>query len=118
MSSGESGKRKIDIKILTAIIPPAKELKGVTKGVIERRVRVRRKDEVKPECAILNPKLAEELKATDAIEIVVASKKKLRFKIVKDENVPEREVWCNSEVLKEHGIADNSIATARAAKTS
>ena len=111
-----SSEKKLDIKILTAIIPPAKQLKKESKKVLERRIRVRRRDEVKPEYAIINSKLANELEIKDYLEIVVAGKKRLKFKVhIKDE-VPEKEVWCNSDVLRENGIADNSIATVRASK--
>lgn len=110
------GEKKHDVKLLVSIIPPASELKKEEKKFVERRVRVKQKDEVKPGQAMLSPKLAEELNVEEEVEIVVAGKKKLRFKAVLSENVQEKEVWCNSEVLREQGIADNSIATIRAFK--
>lgn len=112
MSEGEGKKR--DVKSLVAIIPSASELKKEEKKQVEKRIRVRRREEVKPEQAFISPKLLEELRVEKEVEIIVAGKKKLRFKAVSSENVPEREVWCNSEVLRENGIADNSIATVRA----
>ena len=117
MSGSESGEKKFDIKMLTAIIPPARELKPEIKKVTERRIRVRRRDEVKREYAYVNPKLAKELGVEEYVEVVVAGRKKFRLKAILKDEVPEREVWCNSELLRENGVADNSIATVRAAKS-
>lgn len=110
----EKGEGKVDIKMLVSIIPSPKELKMRKKVQLEKRIRVRRIDEVKEGKAYINPKLAKELNIKDYLEVVVAGRKKLVLEAVLDERVPEREVWCNTGLLKEHGVADNSIATVRA----
>ena len=112
--SGKEEKKKPDIKSLVAIIPPAHEILG-KKGsrLAEKRVRIRHKPDVKPQYAKINPKLAEDLGIKEYLEIVVARRHKLVFKALLDEQVPELEVWCNDELLRDKGIADNSIATIR-----
>ncbi len=117
MSENEKEKiieRKIDIKALVAVIPPASSL-GRGKIRRERRIRVRAVAEVKEGFAKINPTLANELGITSALEIVVARKRKLKLTAIVDENIPFNEVWCNTGQLREEGIADNSIATVRAA---
>lgn len=109
----EQGKKR-DIKALLAVIPPPTALRKTTRpGAKERRIRIRHRDDVKRNEAIINPQLASEIKATNQVEVVVAGKKKFIFNIIINEKVPINEIWCNSELLKTHGIADNSIATVR-----
>ncbi len=81
---------------------------------VERRLRLRRRNDVGRGLAKMNPKMMQELGITDTLEVVIAGKKRYRFRVLSDENVPEREVWCNDEELREYGIADNTIATCRA----
>ncbi len=108
---------KHDIKALVAVIPPATALKGAKQAKIpEKRIRVRWNAEVKPEQAKINPKLAGDLGITDKLELVVAGRHKFVLTAVLDENVPYNEVWANEDLLKEHGVADNSIATVRRAR--
>ncbi|OYT57691.1 MAG: hypothetical protein B6U76_00205 [Desulfurococcales archaeon ex4484_217_2] len=114
MLSREEKREKIDIKALVSIIPPASSL-AKEKPRKERRIRVRTSENVKQGFAKINPKLAKTLSIKDKLEIVVAKKKKLRLTVIIDENISENEVWCNAEQLREEGIADNSIATVRAA---
>ncbi|HDI32014.1 MAG TPA: hypothetical protein ENF80_04260 [Thermofilum sp.] len=79
----------------------------------ERRLRLRRREDVPEGQARMNPKTMEELKIASSIEVVVGGKKRLRFKVLGLESVPEREVWCNAEELRVYGVADNTIATVR-----
>ena len=79
----------------------------------ERRLRIRRKDMVKPGKAHINPNMAKMLQIETEIEVVLAGKRRFRFTAVIDESLPEREVWINSEDGRAYGIADNSIATVR-----
>ena len=111
--SKEERRKKIDIKALVSIIPPASSL-AKEKPRRERRIRVRTSENVKREFAKINPKLAEILGIKNKLEIVVARKKKLKLTVILDESIGENEVWCNAEQLREEGIADNSIATVRA----
>jgi len=113
----EEVKKKVSIKALVAVIPPASEiLARKTPKLIEKRIRLRRKLDVDPEYAKINPSLAKAIEAEDLVEVVVAGRFRKVFNVVLDESVPQNEVWCNEELLKEHGVADNSIATIRKAK--
>jgi hypothetical protein len=81
--------------------------------VIERRLKLRKKDEVKEGTARINPKTAEFLGITDKLEVVLAGKKRYNFDVVMNEAVPVNEVWLNSEQMRRLGIADNTTATVR-----
>lgn len=106
--------KKRDIRALVAIIPPASEVIGRReKKLAEKRIRVRRKSHIKPEHSYINPQLAKELDIKDYLEIVIARRHRLVFKAILDEAVPINEVWCNEDLLRDEGIADNSIATVR-----
>ena len=105
-------KKKINIKDLVKLVPPASALKQRTSKPREKRVRLRLKD-VKPTDAYINPSLADELGITDKLEIAVSGKKFV-FNAIKDEKVPEMEVHVNEELMRENGISDNTIATVRA----
>ena len=104
--------RKIDIKALVAIIPPASARK-TEKRLREKRIRLRYNDSVKPGHAIINEDLAKTLDITEYIEVTVAGRKRFKLKVTFNPDVPVNEVWCNPEELRERGIADNSIATVR-----
>lgn len=113
--SGEEGEKKIDIKALVAVIPPASSL-SKERSRKEKRIRVRALSEIKSGFAKIHPNLANELEIKGSLEIVVARKKKIRLTVILDDSVPITEVWCNFEQLREEGIADNSIATIRATR--
>lgn len=83
-------------------------------GRIERRLRLRRMDEVDAGEAKINPRTMEYLGIKDQLEVVIAGKKRLTFKALPSEAVPVNEVWINSMEARSKGIADNSIATVRA----
>ncbi len=109
----ESGERKkVDIKALAALVPPASALKQRTSKARERRIRVRWSD-LPPEKAKINPELAEELGIGDKLEIAVSGKKFV-FTAVKDSKIPRNEVHVNEELMRAHGISDNTIAAVRA----
>ena len=109
---GEKPKKKIDIKALMSVVPPASALKARTSKVKERRVRLRWSD-VNPQKAKINPKLADELGIGDKLEVAVSGKRFV-FEAVRDGSVPEREVHVNENLMKTHGISDNTIAAVRA----
>ncbi len=111
---GKHEEKKKDIKALVAVIPPATQLlRRKEKKLAEKRIRVRRNPSVKPEHAYINPQLAKELGIKDYLEIVIARRHRYAFKAILDEKVPVNEVWCNEDLLREDGVADNSIATVR-----
>jgi len=80
----------------------------------EKRLRIRRREEVPEGQARLNPKSMEYLEIKKEVEIVIAGKKRYRFKAFPWEGVPENEVWCNADEMRMLGIADRTIATVRA----
>ena len=81
--------------------------------VVEKRLKLRKKDEVKEGTARINPKTAEYLGITSKLEIVLAGKKRYDFEAVVRDTVPVNEVWLNSDQMKRLGIADNTTATVR-----
>lgn len=79
----------------------------------EKRLRLRRRDDVGSGLAKLNPNTARALQIEDRLEVVVAGKKKMELKALLLDQVPPNEVWVNSEEMRAQGLADNSIATVR-----
>jgi len=80
----------------------------------ERRLRVRRREEVPRGQARMNPKAMEYLGIKDEVELVIGGKRRLVFRAVPFDSVPENEVWCNADELRELGVADNTVAATRA----
>jgi len=80
---------------------------------VEKRLRIRQRDDVERGMAKLNPKTMEYLGIRDFVEVVIAGKKRLRFRALALEGVPEGEVWANAQELRERGVADRTIATVR-----
>ncbi len=111
MSSGEKSINKI-----LDLIPSASQLKENKKILKEKRIRLRYDDGLEEDEAKISVKLAGELNIKDHLEIVVAGKKRIAFKAIIDENAEENIVFVNGDLMEEHGIADNSIATVRAHK--
>lgn len=105
---------KPDVSRLLAAIPPASALKARQKRVTEKRIRLRYDDSLNVDEAKINPRLARELGITDKLEITVAGRHRFAFKAIIDEDIPENVVHVNPDLMEEHGIADNSIATVRA----
>ena len=105
-------KKKVDIKALVKLVPPASALKQRASKVREKRIRLRLVD-INPTKAKINPQLADQLGISDKLEIAVSGKKFI-FEAVRDQSVPENEVHVNEELMKENGISDNTIATVRA----
>lgn len=119
MSQGEGekrpeGKPKL---LIPSFLKPEAYVKEEKKEVKERRLRVRRRDDVDEGKAMLNPQVASELGITDKVEIVLVGggsrERRYVFSVVVNDKVPRNEVWCNVEEMKKLGVADNSIATIR-----
>ncbi|NPA85523.1 MAG: hypothetical protein GXO07_05935 [Crenarchaeota archaeon] len=108
----EEPKRKVDIKTLVKLVPPASALKQRSSKAREKRIRLRLTD-VSPTKAKINPALADQLGISDKLEIAVSGKKFV-LEAVRDGGVPENEVHVNEELMRENGISDNTIATVRA----
>ncbi|BDB97571.1 hypothetical protein [Saccharolobus caldissimus] len=115
MSNEEKEEKKIDIKTLVSIIPPASALKGSKAPPKEKRVKIRKRTDVDKGYAIISSKLAKELSISDALEVSVKGKR-LKLKAILQEGVPELEIWANPEDMVTLGIEDNSTITVRAAK--
>ena len=102
-------------KLLEAI-PPASALKVKERKVREKRIRIRYDASLQPEQARINQQLAKEMGVEGMIEIVVAGRHRFVFHALVDEDVEYNSVHVNPDLMEEHGIADNSIATVRAYK--
>jgi len=110
----EEGK-KLDVKSLVAVIPPAETLLKKERKMQEKRVRVRYGN-VKRNQLVISKKLAEMLGIKDKAYLVVAGRKRFLLNVIINEELPENTVYANQELLQENGVADNSIATVRRAE--
>ncbi len=108
-------RKKIDVRSALAMIPPATQYFGEAKKVKERRIRLRFHNELKEGIAKINPSLARELEIREYVEVVVAHRRRFRYKVELDEEVPVNEIWVNGEKLPEYGVADNTVVTVRPA---
>ncbi len=109
-------KKKKDVKQLVAIIPPASQIltrEGPRQK--EKRVRLKLRKKIPSNELHISSVLVKELGIGVNAEISVAGKKRLKFKAIVDGSVPENEVWGNEELMREKGLADNSLVTLRGA---
>jgi hypothetical protein len=120
MNQGE-GERKPEEKpklLIPSFLRPDTYIKEERKEVRERRLRVRRRDDVEEGKAMLNPQIASELGIAGKVELVLVGggsrERRYVMDVVLNDKVPRGEVWCNANELRRLGIADNSIATVRA----
>ncbi|MCQ5374069.1 MAG: hypothetical protein NO515_03480 [Candidatus Methanomethylicia archaeon] len=82
----------------------------------EKRLRLRRKENVERGTCKMNDATYKYLKISGKIEVVVAGKKKLELTASPTSDIPENEVWINVDEMKAAGLSDNSIATVRSAR--
>jgi len=80
---------------------------------IEKRLRIRRKMDVKEGFVKMNPETIKYLSIEDTVEVVIGGKKRLYFKVLPLSTVPLNEIWGNNDELQSYGVADNTIATCR-----
>ncbi len=115
--SVEGKKGKTDIKKLIAVIPPPTMLfaKQRQTQLREKRIRLRYDPDTSQDQAKVSPQLAKELDIKDYLEVTVAGRKRFRFRAVIDDAVPYDCVYVNPDLMKQNGIADNSICTIRRA---
>jgi bifunctional DNA-binding transcriptional regulator/antitoxin component of YhaV-PrlF toxin-antitoxin module len=113
----ESKPSKVDISRLLTIVPSAAELREEKKVLQEKRIRIRFDRSLVKPVAIVPTSIARELdiKTGDAVEIVVAGKKKAVF-TAQVEDRGENAVIVYPAELEKQGVADNSVATIRKAK--
>ncbi|WP_460124889.1 hypothetical protein [Stetteria hydrogenophila] len=109
----ESKPSQLDLKKALSLIPSASALKVRERRVTEKRIRLRYDYSLKPEEAKIHPSLAKELGIEDKLEIVVAERHRFVFRAVVDEEAEPNRVHVNPDLMKEHGVADNTIATVR-----
>ena len=79
----------------------------------EKRLRLKRVDYIDKCQSRMNSSTYKFLQMSGRLEIVVAGKKKMELKTSAFPEVPENEVWANTDEMKLHGLSDNSIATIR-----
>jgi len=107
--------KKLDVKSLVAVIPPAEAvLRRPQKRTQEKRVRIRY-GSVKGDQVGVSEALKQELGLGSQAQLVVAGRKRFVLNVVVLEGLPENVVVVNGDLMREHGIADNSIATLRSA---
>lgn len=112
--SSPSEENKIDIRKLVAVVPPPSMLLSKHKKVLkEKRVRLVYDPSIEKDEAKVSKVLADELGIKDFIEVSIAGKKRFRFRAVIIENMSNDIVYVNPDVMKIHGVADNSICTIR-----
>jgi len=106
--------RKLDVKKLVAVIPPPTALMSRKAGQVrEKRIRLRYCPDVSPEQAKISSRLAKELGITEYVEMTVAGRKRFRFKAIIDDTVPYDYILVNPDLMRQYGIADNSMCTVR-----
>ncbi len=79
----------------------------------EKRLRLRRIDSVDKGTSRMNPATYKFLQMSGKLEVVVAGTKKMELKATSFPEVPENEVWANTDEMKVLGLSDNSIACIR-----
>ncbi|MEM3268295.1 MAG: hypothetical protein QXG87_02065, partial [Metallosphaera sp.] len=88
MNPESEEEKKTDIKSLVNIIPPASALKGREKGVLkEKRVKIRKRPEVKGGSLLISSKLTKEMEIKGEVEISVKGKR-IRLKAISQETIP------------------------------
>ncbi len=109
----EDNEKKVDIKSLVNVIPPASALKSGEKTTIkEKRVKIKKKPEVEKGTVIVSIKLYNEMKMKGKVEISVKGKR-MEFRVISQDGLQEIEVWANPEDMVKLGLEDNSTVTLR-----
>ncbi|BDC19170.1 hypothetical protein [Acidianus sp. HS-5] len=105
--------KKVDIKSLVNIIPPASALKNREKEPPkEKRVKAKKKPEVDEGTIIISNKLVSQMKIKNEVEISVKGKR-LRLKVISQDGLQDIEVWLNPSDTLKLGLEDNSTVTLR-----
>ncbi len=112
----EDKEKKVDIKSLVNVIPPASALKSGEKNTVrEKRVKIKKKPEVEKGTIIISIKLYNEMKIKDKAEISVKGKR-MEFQVIPQDGLQEIEIWANPEDMIKLGLEDNSTVTLRVIK--
>ncbi|MEN2998979.1 MAG: hypothetical protein ABDH61_00110 [Acidilobaceae archaeon] len=97
-------------------LPSASALKGQSKQLREKRIRLKFDNSLDKNTAKINANLARALGILERVEVVVGGRTKVVLQALVDEDVEEERVYVNPSYFSEKGVADNSIATVRASR--
>ncbi|MEM4035288.1 MAG: hypothetical protein QXU97_01535 [Fervidicoccaceae archaeon] len=107
--------KKHDLKTLLSVIPPAVQLRAEKKArSLEKRIRVKYGDVGRDQIAV-GKELSKELELGEEAYLTVAGRKRFLLKVIVREDLPAGLVLVNGDLMRENGVADNSIATLRRA---
>ncbi|BFH73402.1 hypothetical protein SJAV_13460 [Sulfurisphaera javensis] len=107
--------KKIDVKSLVNIIPPASSLKKSKAPPKEKRVKMRKRPDVDQGIILISNKLANELGITEEVEVSVKGRR-AKFKVIIQDGLPETEIYGNEADMIKLGLEDNSTVSVRASK--
>jgi len=105
--------KKVDVKSLVSIIPPASALKKNTKQIKEKRVKMKKRADIDQGLILMSAKLAKELNIKDEAEVSVKGRRS-KFKVIIQDGLPDNEIWGNAEDMLKLGLEDNSTVSVRA----
>lgn len=115
MSKEEKEEKKVDIKSLVSIIPPASSLKKSKSPPKEKRVKMKKRPDVDQGVLLISSKLAEELGIKDEAEVSVKGRRS-KFKVIIQDGLSDLEIWANDADMMKLGLEDNSTVVIRAVK--
>ncbi|MFP3065031.1 MAG: hypothetical protein RXR59_05785 [Sulfolobus sp.] len=107
--------KKVDIKTLVSIVPPASALKKERPQIKEKRVKMRKRGDIDSGFILISAKLANELGIKEEAEVSVKGKR-AKFKVIIQDGIPETEIWANDADMLKLGFEDNSTVSVRALK--
>ena len=105
--------KKVDVKSLVNIIPPASALKKTKQQVKEKRVKMKKRSDIDQGVILMSSKLASELNIKDEAEVSVKGRRN-KFKVIIQDGLPDNEVWGNDADMLKLGLEDNSTVSVRA----
>jgi len=107
--------KKVDVKTLVNIIPPASALKKSKAPPKEKRLKMRKRPDVDQGIILVSSKLANELGIKDEAEVSVKGRRST-FKVIIQDGLPDTEIYGNEADMMKLGLEDNSTISLRAAK--
>lgn len=107
--------KKVDVKTLVNVIPPASSLKKSKAPPKEKRLKMRKRPDVDQGIILVSTKLANELGIKDEAEVSVKGRRTI-FKVILQDGLPETEIYGNEADMIKLGLEDNSTVSLRSAK--
>ncbi|MBB5253076.1 hypothetical protein [Sulfurisphaera ohwakuensis] len=107
--------KKVDVKSLVNIIPPASSLKKSKAPPKEKRVKMKKRPDVDQGIILISSKLATELGISDEAEVSIKGKR-AKFKVIIQDGLPDTEIYGNDADMIKLGLEDNSTVSVRASK--